>query len=229
MPNVGCRIYPDFIRPTKEILQGFVDMPSSNIDDCMNRTAAVVDPAIKQIGERKGQLIGPAFTVKVPEGDNLMFHKAMDMAEPGDVIVIDAGGSTTRAIFGEIMVNYCKARGIAGIIIDGSIRDKTAIEDTEGFIVYAKGVTHNGPYKNGPGEIRGVVSIGGKSIKAGDIVVGDEDGITIIPQEDAAHVIEKTKAIFEMEAKAIKKILEEREYPRPWVDAKLEEIGCEML
>jgi len=203
-------------------------MPAANVDDCMSRTAAV-DPAIKQIGYRKGQLLGPAFTVKVAEGDNLMFHKAMDMAEPGDVIVIDAGGSTSRAIFGELMAFYCKARGIVGLIVDGSIRDQTALADMENFIVYAKGITPDGPYKNGPGELRGTITIGGRTVRAGDIIIGDEDGIVIVRPEDAAVVAENTKALAEKEANIAKTILEEGTYIRPWVEQKLQEIGCEIL
>ena len=96
--SVGCKIIRDFERPAKELVERFKGMPVANIDDCMNRIAAA-DAAIEPIGY-KGQLLGPAFTIRVPQGDNLMFHKAMDMAEPGDVIVIDAGGYTDRAIFG---------------------------------------------------------------------------------------------------------------------------------
>lgn len=229
MSNVGCRIFPDFERPPKQLVNAFHGMPTANIDDNMNRTAAVVDPTIRQIGSNKGQLIGPAFTIKVSEGDNLMFHKAMDMAQPGDVIVIDAGGQITRSIFGEIMASYCKRRGVAGIIVDGSVRDSAAIAAMEDFIVYAKGVTPNGPYKNGPGEIRGRIVVGGKAVNPGDIVVADEDGIVIITPADAQEVLEKTKAIFAKESVIMETIEREGTYIRPWVEDKLKEIGCETL
>lgn len=107
MSNVGFRIISDFQRPEPALVEAFRELPVANIDDCMNRTAAV-DGAIRPVN--KAKLLGPAFTVKVPEGDNLMFHKAMDMAKPGDVIVIDAGGDPKRAIFGALMINYCKSR-----------------------------------------------------------------------------------------------------------------------
>ena len=114
--SVGCKIMKDFQRPAPELVALFKDMPVANIDDNMNRMAAV-DAAIEPVGY-KGQLLGTAFTVRVPQGDNLMFHAAMDLAKPGDVIVIDAGGFTDRAIFGELMATYCKSRGIKGIVCD---------------------------------------------------------------------------------------------------------------
>jgi RraA family protein len=228
MANIGCRIYPDFQRPDKKLMEGFKGMPVANIDDNMNRTAAV-DPSIKPFSRDKAQLVGSAFTIKVPEGDNLMFHKGMDMAQPGDVIVIDAGGSISRSIFGEIMVSWCKIRGIAGIVVDGSIRDCDEIAEMKDFPVYAKGVTPNGPYKNGPGEIRGTVCIGGQVVNPGDIIVGDQDGIVIIKPEEAAEILEKTQAVFEKEGKIISDMREKGTYDRPWVDDKLKEIGCEIL
>ena len=101
--SIGCKIVKDFQRPAPELVTRFKDMPVANIDDNMGRIAAV-DAAIEPIGY-KGQLLGTAFTVRVPQGDNLMFHAAMDLAKPGDVIVIDAGGFTDRAIFGELMAS----------------------------------------------------------------------------------------------------------------------------
>lgn len=151
----------------------------------MNRLAAV-DQSIRPFNKTK--LLGPAFTIRVPEGDNLMLHKTMDLAEPGDIIVIDAGGATQRAILGELMLTYCKIRGIGGILLDGCIRDAEAIAEMD-IAVYAKGVTPNGPYKNGPGEINVPVVIGGKVVNPGDIIVGDADGIIIIKPEDADALI----------------------------------------
>lgn len=111
--SVGCKIIKDFRRPAPELVERFRDMPVANIDDNMNRIAAV-DAAIEPIGY-KGQLLGTAFTVRVAQGDNLMFHAALDLAKPGDVIVIDAGGFTDRSIFGELMATYCRSRGIREI------------------------------------------------------------------------------------------------------------------
>lgn len=228
MANIGCRIYPESPRPAKELVEAFRGMPVANIDDNMNRTAAV-DSSIKPVGPSRKQLLGTAFTVKVAQGDNLMFHKAMDMAKPGDVIMIDAGGMTERSIFGALMATYCKTRGIAGIVVDGAIRDVDEISDLEDFRVYAKSATPNGPYKNGPGEIGGEIVIGGIIVKPGDIVVGDTDGLLVIHPDEAEELIEKTKQIMAKEADILKNILEKGSYVRPWVDQKLEEIGCETV
>ncbi len=225
MKNTGCRIIRNFKRIDKNIIELFRELPVANIDDCMNRMAAV-DPAIKPFN--KAPLLGTAFTVKVPEGDNLMFHKAMDMAQPGDVIVIDAGGDIHRAIFGELMITYCKSKGIAGVIVDGSIRDADALAGMD-IPVYAKGVTPNGPYKNGPGEINTTISFGGKAVSPGDIIVGDGDGIVVIKPEEAEYIARQTRKVSEKEQAIMAEIVNKGAYIRPWVDEKLNEISCEMI
>lgn len=225
--SVGCRIVKNFQRPAPELVALFKDMPVANIDDNMNRTAAV-DAAIEPVGY-KGQLLGTAFTVRVAQGDNLMFHAAMDLAQPGDVIVIDAGGFTDRAIFGELMATYCRSRGIKGIVCDGAIRDRGGLATMEDFHVYARSATPNGPYKNGPGEINVPVVIGGKLVYPGDIVVGDDDGVLFIRPPMAEALAEATKAVEQKEAGIMEHILNDGTYIRPWVDEKLKEIGCEIV
>lgn len=222
--TIGCKIVKNFKRPSAELVARFKGMPVANIDDSMGRIAAV-HAAIVPVG--KGQLLGTAFTVRVPQGDNLMFHAAMDLAQPGDVIMIDAGGFEDRSIFGELMATYCKSRGIAGIVCDGAIRDSGELAAMENFPVYARSVTPNGPYKNGPGEINVPVSIGDKIVHPGDIIVGDEDGVIIIPQSIASEVADATQAIQEKEAKIMEHILRDGTYDRPWVDEMLEKLGCE--
>ncbi len=223
---VGCVIKCNHKRPDPELVEKFRGIPVANIDDNMGRIAAV-NNEIVPIG--KGYLLGPAFTVKVPQGDNLMFHAAMDLAKPGDVIVIDAGGFTDRAIFGELMATYCKQRGISGIVCDGAIRDSDALAQMENFPVYAKSATPNGPYKNGPGEIGTPVVIGGKVIHPGDIIVGDADGVLVIAPEDAPALLEAAEKVQVKEDKIMKDILEKTSYVRPWVSEKLQEIGVEIL
>ena len=223
MLNIGCRINTEFSRPDASVVELFRGLPVANIDDCMNRTAAVHQDIFPL---NRKPLLGIAFTVKVPQGDNLMFHKAMDLARPGDVIVIDAGGDTSRAIFGGIMALYCQSRGITGLAVDGSIRDRYELESIN-IPVYARGVTPNGPYKNGPGEIGGVISFGGISVRPGDIVVGDGDGLIFIHPEDAAEVAADARSVADKEAAWIDGIKKSGVYSRPWVDAKLSSIGCE--
>ena len=153
---LGCRIRRNFERPSKELVEAFRGIPVANIDDNCGRIAAV-DSSIFPLNP-KARLLGTAFTVNAPAGDNLLFHKALDMAQPGDVIVLANKGSLSRALCGEFMSNYAKSRGIAGIIIDGCVRDSYTLSQMD-FPVYAKGITPNGPYKNGPGEMNFPVSI----------------------------------------------------------------------
>ena len=141
-----------------------------------------------------GAMAGPALTVKTRPGDNLMVHKALDLAEPGDVIVVDAGGDLTNAIIGEIMSTYAERAGVAGIVINGAIRDADSIR-AGAFPVYAAGVTHRGPYKDGPGEINVPVAIDGMVIEPGDLVLGDGDGILCVPFDatDAVYALASEK------------------------------------
>lgn len=226
MSNIGCKIIRDFERPSQELIDGFKGIPVANIDDCMGRIAAV-DQSIKPYSSKKS-VLGPAFTIKVPEGDNLMFHAAMDLAKPGDVIVIDAGGSMSRSIFGELMINYCAKRNLGGVIVDGCIRDLDTISKLD-FSVYAKGVTPNGPYKNGPGEINTPISFGGRPICPGDIIVGDEDGIVVIKPEEAEELIAKARKVLETETKVLETIENDGTFIRPWVEGKLKELNCEII
>ena len=222
--SIGCKVIYDINRPAKETVEQFRGIPVANVDDNMGRIAAV-DNALRPMNA--SPLLGTALTVRFPQGDNLMFHKAMDMAQEGDVIVIDAGGFTDRSIFGELMVNYLRTKKVAGIVVDGSIRDTGSISKMEDFAVYARGITPNGPYKNGPGEINVPVVVGGKLCRPGDIILGDEDGVIIIPPEIADEVCQATKATMAKEEKIMEDIVEHGTYVRPWVDEKLKEIGCD--
>ncbi len=210
----------DYPRPDRELVEKFRGIPVANVDDCMSRMAAI-DSRIRPLND--AYLLGTAFTVRVPAGDNLMFHKAMDLAQPGDVIVIDAGGGMERAIFGELMSKYCQSRGIAGLIVDGCIRDRVALSQMT-MPVYAKGATPNGPYKNGPGEIGTCISLGGHLVNPGDILIGDGDGVIVIKPEQAEELLKATACIQEKEEKIMKDILERGIYPRPWVDEKIKEL-----
>ena len=225
--SYGCRIIKDFSRPDPALVERFRGMPVANIDDNMQRIAAVHSD-IKPVGY-KGQMVGTAFTVRVAAGDNLMLHAAMDLAKPGDVIIIDAGGFTERAIFGELMATYMKIRGIQGVICDGAIRDYGGLAELENFRVYARAATPNGPYKHGPGEINTPVVCGGQTVYPGDIVVADDDGVLFIRPDEAEALADATEKVEAYEADIMKHILEDGTYIRPWVNRKLQEIGCEIL
>ncbi len=224
MSNIGFRILPPAPQPPREWIKALRSIVTAHLSDNMSRLKAVSSD-IRPYHD-KTKLVGTALTVKVPPGDNLMVHKAIDIARPGDVIVVDAGGICTNAIIGEIMSSMALARGVAGMVIDGSIRDADAVAKSS-FPVFAKGITHLGPYKNGPGEINVPVCIGGAIVNPGDIVVGDEDGLVMVPQgEDVAKLIEIAIAYAEKEDVMLKNIRSGKGVDRSWVDKTLIEKGC---
>lgn len=200
--SIGNRIYTRIERPQKELIEAFKDIPASNIGDMMNRLYCMREN-ITRFGSREKQLLGSAFTVKVPDGDNTFIHLALDMAQPGDVLVIDGNGCTSRSLMGEIMFTYAQNKGIAGIIVDGAIRDNDSLNHLQ-IPVYAIAVTPQGPYKNGPGEINVPVSCGGQVVFPGDILVGDADGVCVIRKEEAAQISAAAQKKFRTEEAQLK-------------------------
>ncbi|WP_428425210.1 RraA family protein [Pararhizobium sp.] len=156
-----------------------------------------------------GQLIGTALTVKTRHGDNLAIHAALKVARRGDVIVVDGGGDISQALIGEIILTHAESIGVAGFVIDGAIRDVAAIRASE-LPCYARGITHKGPYKNGPGSINVPVSIGGLVVHPGDLVVGDEDGIVALSPQTAETILPGIRAQEERERLKIAKFKEAR-------------------
>ena len=209
---IGCRIRRDFERPDPKLVEAFRGLPVANIDDCMGRIASV-DAGLKNVNPTP--LLGVAFTVRCPAGDNLMFHKALDLAKPGDILVIAAGGSLSRALCGEIMSTYAKSRGIVGFVVDGCVRDKDELSAYTDFPVYARGVVPNGPYKNGPGEI--------------NFLVGDGDSLLVVKPHEAEALAAEAWAVHKKEEGQIAGILSGKGFPRPFVDATLEQLGVEYV
>jgi regulator of RNase E activity RraA len=164
--------------------------------------------------------------VKTTPGDNLLVHYALDAAHKGDVIVVDAGGVCDNAILGELMMSRARQRGVAGIVIWGAIRDSAEI-GAGTYPVYAAGVTHRGPYKNGPGEINVPINMGGMAVNPGDIIVGDADGLVAIPQEQAERILKSAQGILAKETAAIKQI-EAGTVDRGWVEKSLKEKGYKL-
>ena len=223
MPNIGFRILPAPKRPSAALLKQFKNVVVAHLSDSMNRLPGGdgLDPM-----HNGSHMVGVALTVRVCPGDNLMVHKAIDMAQPGDVIVVDAGGDLSQAIIGEIMSSLAASRGCAGMVIDGAIRDSGALAQSK-FPVYARGVTHRGPYKNGPGEINVPVSIGGMVVNPGDIIVGDDDGVVAVGQDIAAIVLAAAKAKAKDEDAMLNNIRKGKKVDRSWVDAALRAKGCD--
>ena len=221
---IGFRAYTNVNRADSKLVQAFKDIPVANISDNMGRIACV-DTAVRPYCS--AALLGVAITVKAPPGDNLMFHKAIDMAQPGDIIVVDGEGCMSHSLCGEIMYRYAQSRGVAGFVVDGCIRDVEALERL-GFAVYARGVQPKGPYKNGPGEINVPVSAGGIVVRPGDIIVGDTDGLICIKEEDAAELIELANKMYNNEQIAFENI-SKGVFNRDWVDAAISANGGEII
>lgn len=168
-----------------EIIEAFRDIPTSLISDCLDRLPGSIGLQRLYEGPR---MVGVALTVRTRPGDNLALHQALETARPGQILVVDGGGDTSRALVGEIMKEIAERRGMVGFVIDGAIRDMDAFIGSP-FGCFARASIHRGPYKNGPGRIDVPVSIGGCVINPGDIVVGDHDGIVSFPPEDAAALL----------------------------------------
>jgi RraA family protein len=208
-------------RPDPRLVAEFAKMVTPHLSDSMERLYAG-GPQLRPM-HREGKLAGPAYTVKTAPGDNLLVHKALDTARPGDVIVVDAGGFGDHAIIGELMMSRARQRGVAGMVIWGAIRDSAEI-GAGSYPVYACAVTHRGPYKNGPGEINVPIMMGGMPVSPGDIIVGDADGLIAVPLEMAERVLASAKAILEKETAAMKQI-QAGTVDRSWVDKALKEKG----
>ena len=223
MPNPGFRVITAIARPQRALVDAFTDIPVANIGDNMGRLSCI-SAAIRPHG--KLRMLGTAITVRGPVGDNLMFHKALDIAEPGDIIVVDGQGDMNHALCGEIMMRYAVSRGIAGFLLDGCVRDVEGLAQLD-FPVYARGVTPKGPYKSGPGEVNVPVVCGGQAVLPGDIISADADGIVVIRPEDAEWVLTKAREHNAMEVQTFKDIAAHT-LNRAWVQKTLDEKGCEI-
>jgi len=224
MSNIGFRIFPPKRAP-RDVVKLYADFVTPNISDNMNRINGVCAEIRPMHGST--QLLGSAFTVKTRPGDNLMVHKALDMLQPGDALVIDAGGDTTNAILGEIIMHIAIKTGATGIVVDGAIRDAASFSEAE-FPCFARGASHRGPYKDGPGEVNVPVTVGGAIVNPGDVVVGDADGVVVVPLEDAEYVAGEAKKVVEKEAVTMRQI-EEGTLDRSWVDETLKQRGCQWI
>lgn len=215
---VGFRVEPTGEKISPDLVDAFRGIATSHASDSMNRHTGIFG---LRPYHKRGYLAGPALTVRTTPGDNLMIHYAIDIAEPGDVIVIDGAGGEQQALLGELMGRHAQKRGIAGFVVDGAIRDIGWFDD---FPCYARTNTHRGPYKNGPGELNVPVTIGGQVVMPGDLIIGDEDGLLAISPRDAQTVLAaaRKKAADEDKARAA---IETGTQDRSWVLSALREHG----
>ena len=219
-------VWPDVIRDFERVDPAIVkeaaQFPSSILADVAGRRGAL-SGRIAPLSPTM-QFAGPALTVEVRPGDNLMIHAALAVAKPGDVIVIDGKGDLSSALMGEIMCQQCVALGVVAVVMDGAARDSVAIREL-GFPMYVAGLNPNGPTKFVPGRLNHPISIGGVSIKPGDLVVGDADGVTVIEREKAASMLPLAAKKVADETQRIADIKSRKSLRPGWLDGALRAAG----
>lgn len=219
----GFRIRYDFDRPDPDLLAGYRLFDSPDVSDLLNRLYTM-SSSIRPVTSLATRVVGPACTVKVFPGDNLMVHKALDVARPGDVLVVDAGASLNNAVLGDLVSTKARHRGIAGIVVDGLIRDLPGIDKLGDFPVFARGVTPIGPLQRGPGEINMPVSVGGIVVHAGDLIVADLNGVVVVPLEVSEDILQRlvTRSVRAAEYLAA---VARGTFSNAWIDGILRQAG----
>jgi len=217
---------PDVIRDIQRVDPALVaraaDYPSSILADVAGRRGALssrIAPLAPSM-----RLAGPALTIEVRPGDNLMIHAAMAMAKPGDILVIDGKGDESCALMGEIMVSQCMATGIAGIVVYGAVRDAEAIREL-GFPVYATGLNPNGPTKLVPGRINWPVAVGGVTVQPGDLIVADADGVVVVETAKVPAVLDAARKKLDDETKRLSDIRNGVQLRPLWLEGALRKAG----
>jgi len=215
-------IRKDFERVPAEVVRRASGFAASILADVAGRRGTL-DGRIQPLSPSM-RLAGPAFTIEVRAGDNLMIHAAINMAKPGDILVIDGKADRTCALMGSIMINACKKVGLGGVVIDGAVRDTEELREL-GFPVYAICANPNGPTKFVPGRINWPISCGGIAIEPGDLLVGDADGVVAVEREKAASLLELAAQKVADERARIADIVAGRNLRPKWLDGSLRAAG----
>jgi 4-hydroxy-4-methyl-2-oxoglutarate aldolase len=171
-----------------------------------------------------GHLENPMTDPEVRPGDNLMSPAAMALARPGDVLVIDGKADRSCALMGSIMLNACKKLGFNGVVLDASVRDTEELREL-GFPVYAIGANPNGPTKSVPGRINWPITCGGVAVRAGDLVIGDADGIVVVEREKAGSLLAAAAVKVKDERARIAGIVSGERIRPPWLEGALRTAG----
>jgi len=222
-PGPGFRVRHDIERPDKAIVDGLGQFETPAISDQLNRLYTMM-PSIRNLTDEHLTILGPAVTVKSYPGDNLMVHKSLDIAQPGDVIVVDGHRSPLTAALGDLVSKKARHRGVSGFVVDGVIRDLPEIKGLGDFPVFARDVTPIGPMHRGPGEINYPIAAGGVVVNPGDIIVGDLNGVVVVPQEFADDLLKRLQERAAAEA-AYNDSVASGDFSNAWVDAILEDSG----
>jgi 4-hydroxy-4-methyl-2-oxoglutarate aldolase len=214
-------IVRDFDRVSPDVVRQAAEFQAAILADVNGRRGAL-HGRIAALRPRM-KLAGPALTVEVRPGDNLMIHAAMALARPGDVLVIDGKGDQTAALMGTIMMTACKQLGVAGVVIDGAVRDSLEIDEMD-FPVFSVGTNPNGPTKNVPGRIGHPVHCGGVTVRSGDLVLADADGVVVIERQSVEALLPLAGKKVEDESARVAAI-RKGNTAASWLDAALRTAG----
>ncbi len=184
--KLGFRYIEDIERPDAGWVKKLLGYSTCNISDGLNKFYTM-DCGIRRMFP-SSKLAGPAVTVKVRAGDNFMLHKAISLVQPGDVLVVECQGGNGYAVCGDLMVASMHKLGLAGIVVDGTVRDIRELAEI-GMPVFARGTVCGAGDKDGPGEVNFPVACGGVVVNPGDLVFGDENGVVVIPRDDIEETI----------------------------------------
>jgi len=188
----GFTVKPRASTLPSDLIEAFRTVPVPHASDSMGRHTGARG-LLAYHGDQPTTMAGPAVTVRIRPGDNLMVHLAMMMAEPGDVIVIDGAGDLSTAVIGGLMRTTAIARKLGGFVIDGALRDVSEWKQG-GMPAFAKGNVHRGPSKDGPGEVNVPIACAGLQVSPGDLILGDADGVVAVPADQAGALLAKCRA-----------------------------------
>jgi RraA family protein len=219
--KVGFCIGTDFERPSKDLLQTLQSFGTPAISDGLNKTGTMTY-LMKPVWEGL-HIAGPALTVKCCPADNLMLHKAISMAKPGDILVVDTGNCMEYAIMGDLMASAAVRMQVGGIVVDGCVRDIAELREKH-YPIFAKGVVPAAGFKDGPGEINVSIVCGGAVVNPGDMIVGDDNGVVVIPPRLVEQIIEGTMKKLAYEKKRMEEI-EAGSIAKPDIDETLRKKG----
>lgn len=217
----------------QDIIREFDRVPASVVQQASEYQAAILADVAGRRGALHGRIralrptmkfAGTAFTVEVRPGDNLMIHAAMSLAKPGDVLVVDGKGDQTAALMGTIMFTACKQLRIAGVVVDGAVRDSLETEEL-GFPVFSVGTNPNGPTKLVPGRIGHPVTVGGVTVHPGDFILGDADGVVVVERDKVESLLPLAAKKVKDEADRIAGI-KKGDTAAKWLDGALRAAGA---
>ena len=197
------RLVPQFRRLDDSALDPWRVVPTATASDCLNRDQTMA-AAIKPLA-RGMRLLGQAMTVRCMVGDNGAIHAAMRQVRAGDVLVVDARGFADTAVWGGLLTKAAKRADLSGVVVDGAVRDTAEILSM-GFSCFARAVSPAGPHKGFGGTIDTVVSCGGCSVAPGDLILGDDDGVTVVPLAEAERILEAVTNKLAQEEEALTRL-----------------------